>query len=384
MKKVPNIINQKLEKRFKQHSFRILKEQNDQLVDFSSNDYLGFSKSRVIYDKAHQLVLEKEQAWNGSTGSRLLTGNHRFYIQLEQRLAEFHQSEAALIFNSGYDANVGLLSAILQRNDIVICDEYAHASIRDGIQIARTKNYKFKHNNLEDLKKKIHHSRSEANGTIYIITESIFSMDGDSPDLLELVNIAEKNDAFLIIDEAHATGVIGKNGEGLVQKMGLSDRVFARIHTFGKALGTHGAVVLGSKKLIEYLTNFSRTFIYTTALPPHSVATILAAYEEMNQTQAIQDLYRNIELFKTQIVNNQLESIFIQSDSAIQSCIIPGNKRVKTIAKALYDAGFDVKPILAPTVPENKERLRFCLHSFNTENSINIALHFLSEWVNKN
>ncbi|MCG8327924.1 MAG: pyridoxal phosphate-dependent aminotransferase family protein [Chitinophagales bacterium] len=384
MKKVPNIINQKLEKRFKQHSFRILKEQNDQLVDFSSNDYLGFSKSRVIYDKAHQLVLEEDQAWNGSTGSRLLTGNHHFYIQLEQQLAEFHQAEAALVFNSGYDANIGLLSAILQRNDIVICDEYAHASIRDGIQIARTKNYKFKHNDLEDLKKKIRHSRLQNKGSIYIITESIFSMDGDSPDLLELVNIAEKNDAFLIIDEAHATGVIGKNGEGLVQKMDLSDRVFARIHTFGKALGTHGAVVLGSKRLIEYLTNFSRTFIYTTALPPHSVATILSAYEEMKQTQAIQDLYRNIQLFKTQIVNNQLKSIFIESNSAIQSCIIPGNKRVKTIAKALYDAGFDVKPILAPTVPENKERLRFCLHSFNTENSINIALHFLSEWINKN
>lgn len=384
MKKVPDIINQKLEKRFKQDSFRVLKEQTDKLVDFSSNDYLGFSKSRAIYDKAHQYVLAEKQDWNGSTGSRLLTGNHQLYIQLERRLTDFHQAEAALVFNSGYDANVGLLSAILQRNDIVICDEYAHASIRDGIQISRTKNYKFRHNNLEDLKKKIRNSRLQASGAIYIITESIFSMDGDSPDLHELVRIAEKNNAFLIIDEAHATGVIGDNGEGLVQKLGLADRIFARVHTFGKALGAHGAVVLGSKKLIEYLTNFSRTFIYTTALSPHSVATVMAAYEEMKHTQAIQDLHHNIRLFKAQIIDNQLNSFFIQSDSAIHSCIIPGNKRVKTIAKTLNDAGFDVKPILAPTVPENKERLRFCLHSFNTENSINIALHFLSEWINKN
>ena len=384
MKQLPDSISQKLDERFKQHSFRILKGQTDKLVDFSSNDYLGFSKSRAIYDKAHQYVLAGRQDWNGSTGSRLLTGNHPLYIQLEQQLADFHQAEAALVFNSGYDANVGLLSAILQRNDIVICDEYAHASIRDGIQISRAKNYKFKHNNLEDLKKKIRNSRFQTDGAVYIITESIFSMDGDSPDLHELVQIAEKNDAFLIVDEAHATGVIGDNGKGLVQKMGLTDRVFARIHTFGKALGAHGAVVLGPKKLMDFLTNFSRTFIYTTALPPHSIATIMAAYEEMKNTRAIQALHQNIRLFKAQIIENQLNSLFIQSDSAIQSCVIPGNKRIKTIAKALNDAGFDVKPILAPTVPENKERLRFCLHSFNTENSINIALHFLSEWINKN
>lgn len=382
---LPKSIINKLDSRRHNNAMRQLKNKTT-LVDFSSNDYLGFAASDVIHQKALQYITDENSCRNGSTGSRLLTGNHHLYGQLEQKLAEFHQAEAAVVFNSGYDANVGLLSAVLQRNDIVIFDEYAHASIRDGIQMARAKTLKFRHNDVADLEKKINNSRKNHSdeGAMYIVTESVFSMDGDRPDLLKLVEIAEKNNAFLIIDEAHATGVLGENGQGLIQKLGMSNRIFARIHTFGKALGAHGAVILGSRQLIDYLVNFSRALIYTTALPPHSIATVLAAYDELKNTSALQQLNQNILLFKNQIIKNQLDSFFIPSESSIQACLISGNQKVKTIAEALQNAGFDVKPILSPTVPEGKERLRFCLHNFNKEQEIILVLQLLRELLKNN
>jgi 8-amino-7-oxononanoate synthase len=342
------------------------------LIDFSSNDYLGFASS-------HWSDFHLETLSTGATGSRLISGNYIGYEDAEQQIASFHQTEAALVFNSGYDANLGLLSSVPQRNDVVLYDALSHASIRDGIRLSLAKAYKFEHNDLEDLEQLL--VKHQGN-TIYVVTETVFSMDGDSPALIRLVALCEKFGAFLIVDEAHAVGIFGKRGEGLVQDFQLEKRVFARVVTFGKALGCHGAAVLGSNKLRDYLINFARSLIYTTALPPHSVATIASAYQRLESSSiALTILRDNILHFSREQIRLGLAPLFVGGKSAIASAIIPGNSNVCQIAAALQFAGFDVRPILSPTVPEGQERLRFCLHSFNTPDQITVVLETLAELV---
>ena len=375
---LPEKLQKKLEERKVNNAFRQLDSKSG-LIDFSSNDYLGFSKSEVIFDKTHQYIVDNNLKQNGATGSRLLSGNHQLYNEVESEIAIIHNCEVALIFNSGYDANIGILSSVPQRGDIILYDQFCHASIRDGITMSNAKNYKFKHNDLGDLKemlKRVQHDSSE----IYIVTESAFSMDGDSPDISELVQLCNKNNANLIIDEAHAIGVFDK---GLVQKIGLENDVFARVITFGKALGCHGAAILGSQELKDYLVNFSRSFIYTTALPPHTLATIKMVYEELSTTKKTKQLQENISFFKKEIKRIGFQKRFLYSNSAIQCCVISGNEKVKSVASILKDHGYDVKPILSPTVPKGKERLRFCIHSYNSKEEISEVLSLLVTFVTR-
>jgi 8-amino-7-oxononanoate synthase len=366
--KIPNALQQKLHFRKEANAIRKLPMPTSG-IDFSSNDYLGFAKNEQIFDATHQYLVENTIKINGATGSRLISGNHNLYDITEKYIADFHQSEAALIFNSGYDANVGFFSAVPQRNDVILYDELCHASIRDGIQMSHAKSHKFQHNDYEDLEakiSKIQNSNPEYK-TIYIVTESVFSMDGDSPNIETLVQLSEKFKALLVVDEAHALGVFGEKGEGVIQSQQLQNKVFARIMTFGKGLGCHGAVILGNADLIEYLVNFARSFIYTTGLSPHSVATILVAYQNLNQSVELQKLKENITFFNQQKQLLGIKPLFVYSKSAIHSAILPGNDKVKNIATQLQEKGFEVKAILSPTVPEGQERLRFCLHSYTTE-----------------
>ena len=380
----PKSLLVKLELRRHNNALRNLPIPNH-LIDFASNDYLGFAHSESIFDKTHQFLLDRNIKKNGATGSRLLSGNHNLYSETEGMIATFHQSESALIFNSGYDANVGFFSAVPQRNDLILYDELCHASIRDGIQLSNAKSYKFDHNDLEDLEGKIKNlALIIKNQEVYIVTESVFSMDGDCPNLAALALLAEKYHCNLVLDEAHALGVFGENGQGLVQELQLQNKVFARIITFGKSMGCHGAAILGSQNLKDYLVNFARSFIYTTGLSPHSVATIFVAYSQLKETNLqIKKLKDNIIFFiqKKQMLG--LKQIFVRSKSAIQSAIIPGNKNVKNIAKQIQEKGFDVKAILSPTVPEGQERLRICLHSYNSKEEISEVLKLLSNFVFK-
>lgn len=382
MSNFPKQLSEKLNQRNQNQSLRKLTTQNN-LVDFSSNDYLGFANSESIFDRTHQYLIENNIKINGATGSRLISGNHNLYAIAEAFIAKFHQSETAVIFNSGYDANVGFFNAVPQRNDVILYDELCHASIRDGIKMSNAKSYKFEHNDLVDLENQL--KRVEVNSKnheIYIVTESVFSMDGDSPELENLVNLSEKYNCNLVIDEAHALGVFGDFGQGLIQALNLQDQVFARIMTFGKGLGCHGAAILGSKELKEYLVNFARSFIYTTGLSPHAVATIYIAYLELEkQSETIQKLQNNIQYFNQQKTVLSLKQVFVRNKSAIQSAIIPGNERVKLIATQLQENGFDVKAILSPTVAEGQERLRFCLHSYNSEKEIAAVLNLLASFV---
>ena len=387
MKLAENLI-QKLENRKQNNSLRKLPVFNN-LVDFSSNDYIGFSKSESIFKLTHAYLLENEIFQNGASGSRLISGNHSLYQITETFTAEFHDAESALIFNSGYDANVGFFSAVPQRNDVILYDELSHASIRDGIVMSNAKSYKFNHNDFEDLERliikfqaSIPELRDQISNNIYIVTETVFSMDGDSSNLEELVELSEKYNCYLIVDEAHTLGVFGEKGEGLMQYLNLHNRIFARIMTFGKGLGCHGAAILGSSDLKEYLVNFARSFIYTTGLSPHAVATILVAYQQLQvEKETIEKLRQNIILFNQQKNLLGLKPMFVRSKSAIQSAIVPGNENAKQLAQQLQDKGFDIKAILSPTVPEGQERLRFCIHSYNSEEEINQVLELLRNFV---
>ncbi len=380
----PLNLEKRLDIRKRENSFRKF-HQGFFLTDFSSNDYLGFAASSEIFSATDRILRENNSLKNGSTGSRLLSGNHILYEIVEDYLARFHNSETALIFNSGYDANLGFFSSVPEKGDVVFYDEYIHASIRDGLVMSRAKAYKFRHNDIEDLQSKLTRFRgSEGNrfADVYVVTESVFSMDGDIPDLEKLSQFSIDNDCFLIVDEAHAVGIFGEKGEGLVGHLGLNDKVFARIVTFGKAVGVHGAAILGSSQLASYLVNFARSFIYTTGLPPHSIAAILSSYtylEENNKER--EELLNNISLFRSLIKNFQVEEYFLDSKTPIQSCIIPGNGEVKNLALKLQENGFDIKPVLSPTVPQGKERLRICLHSFNTEEEMKSVLKLIGTFI---
>lgn len=378
MKYFPQSLSDKLQQREEGNALRKLTEP-DSRVDFSSNDYLGFAKSAEIFNAAHQYLLDNGIIINGATGSRLISGNHSLYARAEAVICNFHKAESALIFNSGYDANVGLFSSVPQKGDVVLFDEYIHASIRDGMRLSLAKAYKFAHNDLSDLERLLKKfSGGENRGELYIVTESVFSMDGDSPDLKAMVAMSEKYKANLIVDEAHALGVFGNGGEGLIQGLGLEDKVFARVMTFGKGLGCHGAAILGCTQLREYLLNFARSFIYTTALPPHSLATIITAYDFLKKHPERQKSLKDIvSFFRSEVERLRLES-FIYSDSAIHCVVVPGNEKVKNIASVLQQEGFGVKPILSPTVPEGQERLRFCLHSYTTKEQVTQVLELLT------
>lgn len=351
-------IQQRLEERKATNALRTLKSNNG-LIDFCSNDYLGFASEKSI----HQVEVELTQF--GATGSRLISGNHQITEEVESYLADFYNSETALIFNSGYNANLGFFSCVPQRGDTIIYDELIHASIRDGIRLCNANSFSFKHNNLEELQSKI----AKAEGNIYLVVESVYSMDGDFAPLTEIASICKKHNIALIVDEAHAVGIFG-NGKGMCVELGIENDVFARVVTFGKAYGCHGAAVLGSNDLRTYLINFSRPFIYTTALPLQSVLTIKKAHEFLQgNLDRVETLKKLITYFRKSTLNFQLSTF--NSRSAIQCVVVPGNDAVKKLAELIQKQGFDVRPILSPTVPKGQERLRICLHSFNTTEQIN-------------
>jgi 8-amino-7-oxononanoate synthase len=356
-------LNKKLAERKNQQVYRQLQPPNNS-IDFCSNDYLGIAKRALLTGSGFSGAA-------GSTGSRLLSGNYALIEETEKSIAAFHEAEDGLIFNSGYDANLGTLSCIAQRGDTILYDYLSHASLRDGIRLSFARSFSFAHNDTEDLEKKL----KAAKGNIFVVTESVFSMDGDLAPLKNIAEICEKYGANLLVDEAHATGLVGERGEGLVQQLNLQTACFARVHTFGKALGCHGAIVLGSSMLRNYLVNFSRSFIYTTSLPEMNVAAIKKAYALFPEMRA-----ERTHLQELVVQFQQAELMFEKrkSSSPVQALIIPGNENVKKAASFLQKNNLDVRPIVYPTVPRDSERLRIVLHSFNTPNELDTLIKLLT------
>ena len=365
----PPFLKNVLDKRKEQHAFRTLKL-NYPTIDFSSNDYLGFSTQGILYNEIKKL---DSSVKIGSTGSRLISGNSTVYQELEDSISTFHQAESALLFNSGYDANLGLLSSVPQKGDLILSDELIHASLIDGIRLSYATYYKFKHNSAEALEALLVRHQ-EAFKEIYIVVESVYSMDGDSAPLQAYVALCEKYNAHLIVDEAHAIGLFGAQGKGLCNELNIEKNCFARIYTYGKAMGCHGASVVGSNVLKDFLINFSRSFIYTTAMPEHSVLAIKAAYQLLQTNQQIIELKNNIAYFNSMTSNS---GAFIESTSSIHCKIVSGNQEVQIVEDTCWKNNLFVKSIKSPTVKETQERIRICLHAFNTQQEIDLLLSFL-------
>lgn len=332
------------------------------LIDFSSNDYLGLARSSKLAKLASQECSDQLGHLNGlgSTGSRLLTGNSAYAEDLEDRIAKFHGYEAGLLFNCGYMANLGLLSAIASPEDTIIFDAKVHASTHDGIRLSRAKALPFRHNDLEHLENRL---RNNCNGDRFVCIESIYSTDGSCAPLVDICKLTKQYEAHLIVDEAHSVGIFGPEGSGLVAEHSLTPHIFAQVVTFGKALGTYGAVILGSNTLKQALINLATSYVYTTALPFQLLAAIKCSYDLFPK---MKDERQHISNLITFFCNNHPSS----STTHIQSVSIKGNEMVKNRAQNLKKQGFDVSPLLSPTVQRGHEILRICLHAFNTENEL--------------
>jgi 8-amino-7-oxononanoate synthase len=359
-----------LEKRKQEGSLRSLKLSSG-LVDFYSNDYLGFSRSLELEDLFKnnlQNLTDRNGRRIGSTGSRLLSGNSDLAEELESMMKEFHGSEAALLFNSGYDGNVGMISAFVRPGDVVFYDELVHASMHDGLKLARVNGLPFQHNDLDHLEALLAHSpRESIKSQRFILVESIYSMDGDSAPLVELCQLAERYGANLLVDEAHATGIFGEQGQGLCVELGVQNKVFARLVTFSKALGANGSVVLTTEKAKQYLVNFARSFIYSTASSLSSLMEVQSAYQLLKKGDFPQQAKQKVEAFQTLLTKYPQLPFLRCSQSMIQVLLVPGNFEVRHMANCIQEAGFDLRPLVFPTVQKGKERIRICLHTFNSQ-----------------
>jgi len=368
-------LEQRLSAYAKRGMQRSLRYQPD-LINFSSNDYLGLARNSYLLAQFGQEKYEQM----GATGSRLLSGHHPAMVDLEQQLAQFYEAEAALLFNTGYLGNLGLVSALLQRGDALYYDALAHASLHDALKLAKGEAFAFAHNDMVDLEQQLAQHRG---GLRYIWVESLYSMDGDQAPLLALVDLAERYEAALLVDEAHATACFGPNGGGLLQDLGLSQRVFARLHTFGKAIGAHGAVILGSQTLRNYLINFARPLIYTTAmsLPQIGHLSLVYRYLEQEGHRLRAELGQRLAYYLKLREKLLLSDYLTANRGPIQAIFWPGNAEVLALSAHLMAAGFDLRPIRYPTVARGEERLRICLRADMDLRDILALLETLATYI---
>ncbi len=336
---------------------RVLKSRSG--IDFSSNDYLGFSQDPVLQERVLRRLRGQPV---GASGARLLRGHFELFETVEQNLARFSGQEAALILPSGYQANLALLSGVLTAEDWVFSDQFNHASLIDGIRLSRARRVIYPHRDGAALRRALEESHKQP-GLKIIVTESLFGMDGSQAPLAQLVDLAEEYSALLMVDEAHATGLWGDGvlGGGIVQSLGLSERVFATTHTGGKALGTGGAWIAGSAKLIHYLVNFSRPFIFSTAPVPSLVISLdeaLQYWSEVGNNRA-KALFSKADQMQARLVDLEIPC---RDPSPIVPIILGENEMALQVAERIQNCGFDVRAIRPPTVPEGTARLRISVH----------------------
>lgn len=341
--------------------------------DFSSNDYLGLSGHSELKKAAIEAI---GKSGVGACASRLLSGDAGIFHQLEEAIAKFKGKEAALVFNSGYQANVGIISALFTKEDCIFCDRLNHASIIDGILLSQAKFFRFRHNDCQHLELLLKKERNKFKNAL-IITESIFSMDGDRAPLKELVKLKEKFNCQIMVDEAHATGVFGPNGSGLVEEEGLSAGIDLIMGTFSKALAGFGAYLATSKTITDYLVNTCRSFIYSTALPSSVIASNLASLKLVKD----EPQRRKTLLSMAQMLRGKLEArgFCIKGASQIIPVILGDNLRALEFAKKIQEKGYWVMPVRPPTVPAGQARLRLSLNYCHDQETLNKLIDVISE-----
>ena len=335
--------------------------QTNHLVDFCSSDYLGFARKTP----AGGLT-------TGSSGSRLITGNSTQAEALEASIARFHEAPAALLFNSGHEACEALLTALPQKDDLIVYDRLSYPGIADALRLSQANGYGYAHNDLNDLENKL---QVENGARKFVFTEAVCAMDGETAPLDKIAAICDRYGALLLVDETHALGVIGHHGEGLVQEFGVQELCFARVFGFGEAAGTLGGAVVGSAVLKEYLLNFSRSISLLPALPPMVLGAIDEAYKAFPTALAERlQIARLIRQFR----GSALGYYTVSSQTPIQVVVIPGNEKIRKISARAAENGFAVWPVLYPAVPEGSERLRIVLHAFNTESELSALVSLLA------
>jgi 8-amino-7-oxononanoate synthase len=349
----------------------IVKIGNKEFISFSSNDYLGLSCDKRIIDS-----FQKSMKYGfGSSGSRLICGNFEIHNEVEKKFSKWMEKEASLIFPTGYMTNVGVISSLVSKDDIIFSDELNHASIIDGCRLSKAKIIVYPHCDIDALYKLI---KNYKNKRKFIITETIFSMDGDMPPLIQIVEIAKKYNAITIIDEAHAFGVFGKEGKGVANTLGIANEIDVIIATLGKAFGCFGGIVFGSKELIEFLKNKSRSFIYTTSLPPSFLAAISTSLDIVkNGNDLRKKLWENVSYLrdKLKMINKYT------SDSCSQ--IIPitygSINKLLNASRVLFNYRIFAVPIRPPTVPKGKEKIRISVSSLHTKAQIDKLIHAIKK-----
>ncbi|MBU0483676.1 MAG: 8-amino-7-oxononanoate synthase [Proteobacteria bacterium] len=337
--------------------------ENQELIDFSSNDYLALSEHpEVIAASRHYL----EKIGTGAGAARLMSGDLALYHELEQEVASLKGKAGALIFGSGYLANIGLIPALIGRGDVVFCDRFNHASIYDGCRLSMARLVRFRHNDLAHLEELLIKERGQ--GRALIVVESIYSMDGDRCPLPELVALKKKYDCLLMVDEAHATGIFGKNGGGVIQEDGVAAEVDIAMGTFGKALGSYGAYVASSEEMVNYLVNRARSFIYSTALPPAVVGASLAALKIVReQPQLRRQLQAKVALFKEILGTGGVADL---GPSQIVPVLVGDSGLAMELAAEGRANKVFVTAVRPPTVPQGTARLRFSITLHHSDSDL--------------
>ncbi|RQO32542.1 8-amino-7-oxononanoate synthase [Taibaiella sp. KBW10] len=338
-------------------------------IDFYSNDYLGLAQNPLLQSHLLKAVQARPEVLSGSTGSRLISGNHRLVAETESYIASQHGYTSALLFPSGYTANLALCSTLMHRGDTLIVDEYIHRSVHDGCRLSYAHKLKFKHNDLTSLEMRL----QKAIGNCYVFIESLYSMDGDFAPIQAIAALTRKYGAALLVDEAHAFGVLGS---GLVARYNLQDSVLATVVTYGKALGTHGAALLCNDTLKQYLVNFASPFIYSTACGALQAISIEAGYRFLKDHESLStQLQQNIALFRSQYSSTRSDQ-----NSPIQVVYLPETRRLQALQLALQEQHLLTYAVYSPTVKAGTERIRICLHSFNTTAEIGVLTQIINHF----
>ncbi|RKX59095.1 MAG: 8-amino-7-oxononanoate synthase [Thermodesulfobacteriota bacterium] len=348
-----------------------------EVILFCSNNYLGLTHHPEVINVANEII---KKYGTGSGASRLISGHNHLYKELENTLAKFKEVEAALVFSTGYTTNIGVISALVGRKDAIFCDKLAHASIIDGCLLSGAKIFRFKHNDLEHLKwlleKETQYRRR------LIITEGVFSMDGDLAPLPEIYELAGKYDAILLVDDAHGTGVIGEKGKGTLAYYGIKGERIIQIGTLSKAIGALGGFVGGSKIFIEYLINKARSFIFTTALPPAVIASAKKAIEILeNDSTLLQKLRENILILRKGI--SELGFKLPPYPTPIIPLIVGEAEKALKLSERLFEEGFFIPAIRPPAVPKGSARLRITVSAMHTKKEINKLLNTIKKLINE-
>ena len=328
-----------------------------QLISMASNNYLGLANHPAV----RQAAIEAIEQWGvGAGAARLISGNMAPHVQLEEDLAQFKQVEATLTFGTGYSTNLGLIPSLIDRDGLILADRYCHASLIDACRLTKAKLRVFHHNDVEHLERLLK-KRGKACPTL-VVTEGVFSMDGDLAPLPDLLTLCQHHDATLLIDDAHGTGVMGLKGRGTVEHFGLNPKDVIQIGTLSKAIGTSGGYVAGTTSLKEYLINTSKAFIYTTAQPPAIAAATSASIQIIqNEPDRRQRLWDNRNYLYSELKNMGFQ--LTNTQSPILPLIVKSSETAMKMSQALNEAGIFVPAIRPPTVPKNSSRLRLAICS---------------------